>query len=164
MNLKYGRDLKPEFDGDYYRIARLPPVMTYLLTKNVGPNDVMATIMDMVRKKRLKITKIYSEQSGGLFSRNKTVEKYMLEKVKDANLEGLTRHEVFLMEWFVDKLGEGKGLILDDLKEKVKGKNAALEFQRNYDTFKELVKMEGSTKDFFTDNDLTGSGMFMLIA
>jgi hypothetical protein len=166
MNLKYGRDLKPEFDGDYYRDLPgdyTPPVMTYLLTKNVGPNDVMATIMDLVRKKRLKITKIDSEQSGGLFSRNKTVEKYMLEKVKDANLEGLTRHEVFLMEWFVDKLGEGKGLILDDLKEKVKGKNAALEFQRNYETFKELVKMEGSTKDFFTGNDLTGSAMFLLI-
>lgn len=168
MNLKYGRDLKPEFDGDYYRDLPgdyTPPVMTYLLTKrNVGPNDIMATIMDLVRKKRLKITKIDVEQRGGLFSGNRTAEKYMLEKVKDANLEGLTRHEVFLMDWFIDKLGEGKGLILDDLKQKVKGKNAALEFHTNYGAFKELVKMEGSTKDFFTGNDLTGSSAFLLIA
>lgn len=168
MNLKYGRDLKPQFDGDYYRDLPgdyTPPVMTYLLTKrNVGPNDIMATIMDLVRKKRLKITKIDTEQKGGLFSRNKAEEKYLLEKVKNADLEGLTRHEVFLMDWFIDKLGEGKGLMLDDLKQKVKGKNAAMEFQTNYGAFKELVKIEGSTKDFFTGNDLTGSGIFLLMA
>jgi uncharacterized membrane protein len=140
-------------------------VMTYLLTKrNLGPNDIMATIMDLVRKKRLKITKIDAEQRGWLFSRDRTVEKYMLEKVKNADLEGLTRHEVFLMDWFIDNLGEGEGLILDDLKQKVKGKKAALEFQTNYGAFKELVKIEGSTKDFFTGNDLIGSGIFLLIA
>lgn len=168
MNLKYGRDLKPEFDGDYYRDLPgnyTPPVMTYLLTnRNVGPNDIMATVMDLVRKQRLKITKITVEQKRGIFSRNQTAEKYIIERIKDAGSEDPARHEVFLMDWFIDNLGEGKGLILDDLKEKVKGDDAALEFQKNYEAFKELVRIEGSAKNFFTGNDLTGSGVFLLIS
>lgn len=167
MNVKYGRELRPEFDGDYYRDLPgdyTPAVMTYLLTKgNVKADDIMATIMDLVRKKKLKINKIEGQEKRGLFSK-RAVEKYMIKAVDGADGDGLLRHETFLKKWFVDELGMGQGLILDDLKEKVKKRSDALEFQRNYEAFKELVKMEGSKKGFFTANDLTGIGVNFAIA
>lgn len=168
LNLRYGRNLKPYFDGDYYRDLPgdyTPAEMTCLLAKNnIGPNDVMATIMDLVRKKRLKITRIDVEQRWGLFTKNKTGEKYMLERLNDADQDDLKRHEGFLMDWFIDELGGGKGLILDDLKQKLKSKKSVLKFQRDYGTFKELAKIEGSTNDFFTRNVLTSSGKFFIEA
>ena len=67
---RYSRDLKPEFQGDYYRELPgdyTPAVMTYLLTKgNTDSKDIMATIMDLVRKKKITIRRIETEKDWSL--------------------------------------------------------------------------------------------------
>ncbi len=168
LNLKYGRELRPHFNGDYYRELPgdyTPSVMSYLLERNnIGPKDIMATLMDLVRKKQLKLIKVELDQRTGLFFRNKTVEKYRLQRIKNTDADTLTTYEVFLMDWFIDRLGGDEGLILDDLKRILKNKKTASEFRQDYKTFKDLVKAEGATKGFFTSRDLTGSGKYILLA
>lgn len=161
---RYSRDLKPEFQGDYYRELPgdyTPAIMTYLLTKgNVDSKDIMATIMDLVRNKKINIRKIETEK-GLIFKRIQ--DQYMISIIDGVDLEGLYPHEDFLISWFLYKLGTGGSLILDDLKDILKRKARALEFQRDYETFKSMVKSQGERQGFFMKNDLKGSGIYALM-
>ena len=161
---RYSRDLRPEFQGDYYRELPgdyTPAIMTYLLTKgNTDSKDIMATIMDLVRKKKITIRRIETEK-GLVFKR--TQEQYMISLIEGVGLDGLYPHEEYLISWFLHKLGTGGSLILDDLKNILKRKSRALEFQRDYESFKNMVKRQGERQGFFMKNDLKGSGIYALI-
>jgi uncharacterized membrane protein len=161
---KYSRELKPEFQGDYYRELPgdyTPAVMTYLLTKgNVDSKDIMATLMDLVRKKKITINKI--EREKGLIFK-KTYEEYMIRQIDGASLDDLYPHEKFLITWFLHKLGGDGSLILDDLKDMLKKRAVALQFHKDYETFKSMVKKDGENRGFFTKNDMRGSGIYALI-
>ncbi len=162
---KYSRDAKPEFQGDYYRELPgdyTPAVMTYLLTKGrIDSKDIMATIMDLVRKKKITINRIQREK-GLVFK--KTEEVYEISKIDGAELNNLYPHESFLISWFIDKLGDGRSLILDDLKDMLKKRSRAIEFHEDYEDFQSLVREQGEAQGFFTKNDLSGSGKYVLIA
>lgn len=163
--LKYGRDPKPEFQGDYYRELPgdyTPAVMTYLLTKGrIDSKDLMATIMDLVRKKKITINRIQREK-GLVFK--KMEEGYEISKIDGAVLDDLYPHESFLIHWFIDKLGDGRSLVLDDLKSILKKRSKALEFHEDYEEFRSLVREQGEAQGFFTKNDLSGSSKYVLIA
>ena len=162
---KYSRDAKPEFQGDYYRELPgdyTPAVMTYLLTKGrIDSKDIMATIMDLVRKKKITINRIQREK-GLVFK--KAEEVYEISKIDGAELNNLYPHESFLISWFIDKLGDGRSLILDDLKDMLKKRSRAIEFHEDYEDFQSLVREQGEAQGFFTKNDLSGSGKYVLIA
>ena len=163
--LKYARDPKPEFQGDYYRELPgdyTPAVMTYLLTKGrIDSKDVMATIMDLVRKKKITINRTEREK-GLVFKRME--EGYEISKIEGAVLDDLYPHERFLISWFIDKLGDGRSLILDDLKNILKKRSKALEFHEDYEEFQSLVRGKGKALGFFTKNDLRDSSKYVLIA
>lgn len=163
--IKYSRDFKPEFDGDYYRELPgdySPAVMTYLLTKGkIESRDIMATIMDLVRKRKITITS-FETKKGLIFRRTK--EQYMIKLVEGVDLADLRPHEKYLISWFIESLGSNGELVLDDLKGVLKKRSQALQFQKNYETFKRLVKSEGEEENFFTKNDLGGSGIFAMVA
>ncbi|NLI60049.1 MAG: DUF2207 domain-containing protein [Clostridiales bacterium] len=162
---RYSREIEPQFQGDYYRDLPgdyTPAIMTYLLTKgNIDSKDIMATIMDLVRKKKITIKKI--EREKGLIFK-KTQDQYQISKVEGAELGDLYPHESFLISWFLGKLGDSEGLVLDDLKHSLKRSSQALEFHKDYRKFQNLVKESGESLGFFTKNDLKGSGIYALIA
>ncbi|MEW8956017.1 DUF2207 domain-containing protein [Clostridium sp.] len=159
MFKRFGGELEPEFKGEYYRDLPgdyTPAVMSYLVhDRSTNPEDIMATLMDLVRKKKIKIVKIDEEDKKG-----KIKSKYKIEKIESANLDRLYPHERFIIKWFIDHLGDGESIILDNIKKKVKKKSAAERFNRDYDTFKNLVKEAGESKNFFERNRVTGSGIF----
>ena len=43
-------------------------------------------------------------------------EGYEISKIDGARLDDLYPHERFLISWFIDKLGDGRSLVLDDSK------------------------------------------------
>ena len=114
----------------------------------------MATIMDLVRKKKITINRIQREK-GLVFK--KTEEVYEISKIDGAELNNLYPHESFLISWFIDKLGDGRSLILDDLKDMLKKRSRAIEFHEDYEDFQSLVREQGEAQGFFTKNDLSGS-------
>ncbi|HZJ82590.1 MAG TPA: DUF2207 domain-containing protein, partial [Clostridia bacterium] len=162
---KYSKDIKPEFEGDYYRDLPgdySPAVMTYLLTKGkVDSKDIMATIMDLVRKKKITINKFETEK-GLIFK--KTHEQYVIRLTDGVDFSDLYAHEQFLISWFIHDLGTEGSLVLDDLKGMLKKRSNALKFQKDYDNFKNLAVEEGKKHNFFTKNDLRGSERFAIIA
>ncbi len=150
--------------GDYYRELPedySPAVMTYLLTKGkTKDDDIIATILDLARKKVVKLTPMKVE-SGLIFKKEEdTFEISWMNKEK---LSQLLPHEQFLATWFIDEIGGGTGLVLDDLEKIVKKQKAALQFQRDYEYFKVKVKETGEQQKFFAPNKLQGAKIFVFI-
>lgn len=161
---KFTRERTPEFQGEYYRELPedySPAVMSYLVhKKKLSQDDVMATLLDLARKKVIKFEPMTIEKKG--FFR-KDIETFKISRVSGGEDVELLDHEKFLAEWFVDEMGRGGELILNDLEELVKKRKFALQFQKDYDYFITLAKDEAETKDFFEGNDMTGSKNFVLI-
>jgi len=164
MFRKFTRELKPEFMGDYYRELPedySPAVMTYLMTKGrTKDDDIIATLLDLARKKVIKLRPMKIE-SGLIFKKEEdTFEITWMDKEK---LSGLLPHEQFLATWFIDEIGGGTGLVLDDLEKVVKKQKAALQFQKDYEYFKAKVKDTAEKQKFFAPNKLQGAKVFVLI-
>ena len=155
MFKKFGGDLEPEFKGEYYRDLPgdyTPAIMSYLVyNRSTNSEDIMATIMDLVRKRKIKISSVDEEGKRG-----KIKTKYKIEKINNVSLDSLYPHEKFIIKWFIDHLGDGESVILDNIKQKLKKKSAANRFNRDYDTFKELVNNEGEKQNFFGQNKVHG--------
>ena len=164
MFRKYGKELKPTFEGDYYRELPedySPAVMTYLLTKGQSKDvDIMATILDLARKKVIKLRPVAIEKGMIFKKEEESFEMTWMDKTK---LDTLLPHEKFLAAWFIDEIGNGNGLVLEDLEKILKSNKAALQFQKDYTYFKHKVKEVGEKQKFFQDNELPGSKVFVII-
>ena len=70
LYFKYDRELKPELKLDYYRELPqdiTPAVLSYLMDlQGATSKDIMATLMDLARKKYLRI----DEETSGLFKKD----------------------------------------------------------------------------------------------
>lgn len=164
---RYGRERTPEFQGDYYRELPgdyTPAVMSYLLENgNIDSKDIMATLMDLARKGFIRIDP-YENERRSLFG-NKTETDYRLVSThpEAEQLKQLTNHEQFLYDWFINDLGDGSRLAMDDLEATLKKKNNAYQFNRDYDQFKSYVAGMGEGLGFRESNDTKGSGKFYLL-
>lgn len=164
-NMKFSREVKPQFEGDYYRELPgdySPSVMSYLMTRgSTKPEDIMATLLDLARKKVVSLTLVSTTEKGLLFKT--TDEVYRLEWLNREKLDDLLPHEAFLAEWFIDRIGGGEGLDIDDLEKMTKKKTFARQFAKDYEKFKAYVMDEGENKGFYTGNKTNGIGVFIAI-
>ncbi len=164
-NLKFSKEVKPQFEGDYYRELPgdySPAVMSYLMTKGGSkPEDIMATLLDLARKKVVSLTLVSTTEKGLIFKT--TDEVYRLEWLKREKLDELRPHEAFLAEWFIDRIGGGEGLDIDDLEKMTKKKTFARQFAKDYEKFKAYAIDEGEAQGFYTGNKTNGIGTFIAI-
>lgn len=164
-NMKFAREVKPEFVGDYYRELPgdySPAVMSYLMTRGgTKPEDIMATILDLARKRVVSLNLVSTTEKGLLFKT--TDEVYRLEWLNKEKLDDLRPHEAFLAEWFIDRIGGGEGLDLDDLEKMTKKKTFARQFGKDYEKFKAYAIDEGESMGFYTGNKTNGIGAFIAI-
>lgn len=165
MFRKFTKELEPEFMGDYYRELPedySPAVMSYLLSKGkTKDDDIMATILDLARKKVIKLTPIKTE-SGRIFKKEE--DSFELTWLNKEKLDTLLPHEKFLATWFLDEIGGGKSLVIDDLETIMKKQKAALQFKKDYDYFKVKVKDTAEKQGFFTANSLEGAKLYVLLS
>ncbi len=166
MFRKFSKEVKPTFEGEYYRELPedySPAVMSYLLTKGkTRDDDIMATILDLTRKKVINLTPVTVERES--FFRKKDEESFRLTWRDKEKVNQLLPHEKFLAEWFLDDLGGSDGLVLDELETIVKKQKNALTFQKDYEYFKAKVKDTGEQQKFFAPNNLSGAKIYVLIA
>ncbi|MBP1919810.1 DUF2207 domain-containing protein [Youngiibacter multivorans] len=164
-NLKFSKEVKPQFEGDYYRELPgdySPAVMSYLMTKGgTKPEDIMATLLDLARKKVVSLNLVSTTEKGLIFKT--TDEVYRLEWRNREKLDELRPHEAFLAEWFIDRIGGGEGLDIDDLEKMTKKKTFARQFAKDYDKFKAYAIDEGEAQGFYTGNKTNGIGTFIAI-
>lgn len=149
LKRKYGTDPKTEFNGKYYRDLPgeyTPAEASVLITfGRVQSRDLMATLLDLVRKRVLILQKV--DKNTGRFKRTKS--DYVFSIREGVSLENLKSHEQFLINWFVDEIGDGSKFSISDIKEFVKSRYDGQRFKDNYDKWKELVKEEADNNGFF---------------
>ena len=156
--IKYDRELKHGFEAKYYRELPgeyTPAEMTVLMTMgSVNSMDIMATLMDLVRKKQLLLTAGKTVKAGVFGS--KEIDDYVIMLNDKAPAEELKKHEAFLVTWFIGKIGNGSSVHLEEIKEFVKNRTDALQFKADYDQWVSLVKAEADSNKFFDETSNTG--------
>ncbi|MDO8685264.1 MAG: DUF2207 domain-containing protein [Clostridiales bacterium] len=167
FHFKFNKEFPHRFEGKYWRELPgdySPAEMSALLHYyNVQPRDIMATLMDLVRK-RVLILKEERFQKQRFFGGMKEEENFViyLNSEQPPNIT-LKSHEHFLIDWFIMKIGNGQFVILDDIKDMVRTRSAALQFKRDYDSWRKLVKNEAKTHHFFDDNVNKGKAAAIII-
>lgn len=149
LKCKYGSDPAPDFDGKYYRELPgdySPAVMSILYYGNVSNRDITATLMNLIRKKYLKLETL-KIQKKKLFGKREETD-YVVYKVKSPDNSLLT-HEEFLMDWLLNDLGDGNSIAFSSIKEVTSQTGAAIEFRNKYNIWCTLVKEDAEAYNFF---------------
>lgn len=149
--IKYDKELKHSFEGKYYRELPgeyTPAEMSSLLSMGkVQTRDITATLMDLVRKEQLLLTERKSVKKG-LF-KDKEITDYVVSLNPNAPSIALKSHESFLMHWFIDKIGDGSSVVLDDISDYAKTKSGARKFLSDYKQWCKLAELEAKKNNFF---------------
>jgi hypothetical protein len=107
LYFKYDKELKPEVEMDYYRELPqdiTPAVLSKLMTiQGVGSKDIMATLMDLVRKKYLKIEEIPKGRK----------KDYKFILIEESDLANLKEYESYLIHWLFYSIGDEKSVTLE---------------------------------------------------
>lgn len=155
---KYDKELKHRFEGKYYRELPgnyTPAEMSALLSMgNIATRDITATLMDLVRKKQLILTTEKSLKRG-LF-KSTEVNEYIVSRNPNAPGILLKEHEAFLIEWFLETLGDGSSISLDSISDYAKTESKARRFKKDYDKWCDLAKKEAEKNGFFDKTSKKG--------
>lgn len=135
------------FDGDYYRElpAQYSPAEMSCLFKNIGSKDIMATLLDLVRRKVLSVEQ---ENRQGLF---KEKLDYKITLLDSADLSDLKPHEKSLIDWLIKKIGDGKNVYLSAITKQSKRNPES--FTNSYKNWvSETNDFAKEANDFFEPN------------
>ena len=157
----YDKEHKSDFDAKYYRElpASYPPAeMGYLYRfKEVTMDDMNATLMDLIRRKYIKI-----DYSGTVLTENKPNYKMIYDRDKDTS--SLKSYEKFLLSWYFDSISGGKDtLTLNEIDNYLKSESNAIEYQKKNNEWILLVTKESEKNDFFDNvGKKANSGYFFV--
>ncbi|HNZ50046.1 MAG TPA: DUF2207 domain-containing protein [Bacilli bacterium] len=145
--IKYDKEYEPQFQGKYFRelpAEYSPAEMSYLYYfKKIQNEDVTATLLDLVRRKYL----ILDNNTSDINDKNPA---FKITKNLAMNEDDLLPHEKHLISWFIDIVGDGKEVSLDQIEKYPKRSyQAAMKFEKAGSTFITLAKQAGSRHDFF---------------
>ena len=164
--IKYDKELKHNFEGKYYRELPgeyTPAEMSVLLSMgNAETRDITATLMDLVRKGFLRIdNRTYVKK--GIF-RDKEVADYAVSLNPSPPQASLKSHEAFLIEWFIERIGDGSSILLDEISDYARTTSGARRFKRDYDKWCSLVKKEADKNNFFDTTCKKGQTAGILVS
>ncbi|HBY57373.1 MAG TPA: hypothetical protein DEG96_05870 [Candidatus Atribacteria bacterium] len=146
LYFKYDKELKPEFEMDYYRELPqdiTPAVLSKLMSiQGVGSKDIMATLMDLVRKKYLKIEEIPTR-------RKKDYKFILIEKSDTTNLK---EHESYLIHWLFYSIGNGTSITLKEIKNYARASRTHSSFRYNYNKWVKKVEEEFKKYNYFGES------------
>lgn len=161
LYFKYGREHKPEWTGKYYRELPediTPAVVSYLMDYRIQSKDLMATLIDLVRKKHVEIEVVKKVE--GLFHREKT--DYLFRLINEDTSQ-LKQHEAFLIGWFFNQLGHGNEVSLSDIRQFAKRKLNATAYALRFKEWQEKVIQEAKQNGYF-DLSKKGRNIALLFA
>jgi uncharacterized membrane protein len=152
LYFKYDKELKHGFEGKYYRELPgeySPAEMSVLMSFGyVKPRDIMATLLDLVRRKHLTLT-VRKTSKTGFFGTLKEETDYVFAISDNPPQELLKKHENFLIAWFIDRIGDGREVSLDGIRTYVKRRKNALQFKSDYDRWCNYAVGEAERNKFF---------------
>lgn len=142
--VKYTKSKVAVFKDKYFHDIPLdmsPAVMNKLIFMKTGTNDIVATIMDLVRKRQLTIEEL-PHVSG-----NKKKATYTIMKLPVPSPMTLLQHETRLITWLIDKIGDGEKVTLKEINSYAKKNKTA--FTSSFASWKNGVNNEATKYEYF---------------
>ncbi|MGI6049374.1 MAG: DUF2207 family protein, partial [Acetivibrionales bacterium] len=165
---KYDKELESDFKQKYYRELPgnyTPAEMSCLMSMgHINTKDITATLMDLVRKRYLILTteRVVKKR---LILQDKQIESYAVSINPNAPSSAyLKRHEEFLIEWFIHRLGDGNTIILDNISDYTKSERNATKFCKDYRSFSDLATKEAEKLNFFDKSSDKGKFIIRIAA
>ncbi|HYE80798.1 MAG TPA: DUF2207 domain-containing protein [Clostridia bacterium] len=166
LYFKYDKEYKAEFVGEYMRelpVNYSPAVLSVLWNfGKVNPRDITATIMDLVRRKFLKLNVEQREINGII--KHKIENEYVFELNKESDYKALSVHEQYLVDWLITTIGDGDRVSLKEIEQFSKTLKGAESFKADYDAWTGYVKTEAERLSFFDRNTMKGQISGVIIA
>ncbi|MGE5631228.1 MAG: DUF2207 domain-containing protein [Caulobacteraceae bacterium] len=158
LYFKYDKEYKVKFEGEYFRElpgSYSPAVLSVLWNfGKVHPRDITATMMDLVRRKYL-ILNVEQKEIKGLI-KHKIENEYIFELDKKADMEALSSHEKYFIDWLIASIGDGERVTLKEIEHSAKTVKGAEDFKADYEAWVEYVKTEAEGLSFFDRNTMKG--------
>ncbi len=161
--LKYGREFRPSFTGEYYRElpAEYTPAELGVLWRfgRPGPEDLTATIVDLARKGHLKLEESVREERGVLRTRHRT--DYLIQRLEGDG--GLEPHEADLLELLFERAAvEKDALSFSDISSYARANPRA--FARFWEGWEAQLAAVGEERGFFDASTRTAQGGEVVLA
>lgn len=141
--VKFDKEYKADFKNKYnrefiddYNVE----VIDYLFNKNITPNAMSASIMNLVYKKNISVEEMPSD---------KKKKEYTFKLL---NKENLSKSEEYLIEFLFDTIGNGSVFTTKKLKDYAKSTSSYSTFTSKYSTWKNNVIQEGQQQNFYESN------------
>lgn len=134
---KYDKEYDPEFKGHYYREIPAnygPEVLAYLLNKKIEPNDLSASIMNLINKKVITVEKNLGSKK----------EDYLLKK-EGSDVNAAEQNVLDLV------FDTQNSILLSDFKKKAKKSYES--FLSRYDDWKLQAIAISRAEDFYETNN-----------
>jgi uncharacterized membrane protein len=109
-----------------------PTILAYNARRNLSNNDLLAAILELVRKGYLSIEAM-DEWEEADKNWSKSFKNYKITKLKEKD-NSLYGHERYLIHWIIDKIGDRNSVTLVDIKEY--GKRMPKEFASEFNLWK----------------------------
>lgn len=135
---RYDKEYKAEFNGPYYRdfpASYGPEVLGYLINNKVGPNDLSASILNLINKKIISAQKIEGKREDYLFTKN------------DISVNLTSAEEKVIVLLFEEK----NSVKLSDFKRRASSSYAL--FISDYDDWKLQATAISRAEEFYEDNN-----------
>jgi uncharacterized membrane protein len=148
LYVKYGREPKTQFQGQYLRDIPQPPLPPALVgfiwrMGTVGRDDATATLLDLVNRKVIDIERVTVHKER-LLGKDDTL-TYQLT-LHDERLEELLPYERHLVTFLFHEIAESPTLVLSELKDLAKTHRTA--FAKGYSTWTSMVTKEGERRKY----------------
>ncbi|OXS59315.1 hypothetical protein B1A99_11885 [Cohnella sp. CIP 111063] len=138
---KYAAKYKPDWKGKYYRELPgdvTPAVVSYLMNYRVASRDLIATLMDLVRKRCVSMQAVEPDEgSRSVFRFRRKKPDYLFRLGVYASK--LSPHENLLIRWFFRKIGRSGKVWLSDIREQAEEKEDAAAFVKQWTEWKGAV-------------------------
>lgn len=132
---KHNKRFRSEWKGEYYRDLPgdvSPAVVSYLMNFRSEPQDLMATMMDLVRKKVVTMDAVPGKK-------NKQDYVFRLNKHDE---DELLPHEQTFIHWFFYEIGNDRKIALSDIKTYSKKRRNAEDFLEMWNSWqKEIIEV-----------------------
>ncbi len=103
-----------------------PAIVGAIVTKNVNPAQLFATLMDLIRRKIL----LLDGKNG----------KVLLSLKRDCLLNDLEEYEKFILKWYIEEIGNGEEVFIEEIENSLKNKEKYIIFKKKYDEWKNLLE------------------------
>lgn len=140
---KYDKEPKINYDHEYQREFPSedgPEYLDYLLDRSISDRAYQATILEIIRKRALKVEKLDDKKNNYLLVNQEQYQPY------------LTEEEAMIHSFLLNNIGNGKEFSLDDMKKYPKKESNARAWTSHIQSWKTKVLKKATAKNYFEKN------------